>query len=132
MSGFTGSQLSLVEEALNVRYQQLIDEVKNELENAGEYQYGEIIARDPLDIGDVSVGDALADLNVAMIDRQIHEIRDIEDARKRMKGGEFGACISCGAEIAFERLLASPTAKRCIQCQQQHDKIYAVERTPSL
>ena len=132
MSSFTGSQLSLVEEALSVRYQQLIDEVKNELENAEEYQYGEIIGRDPTDIGDVSVGDALADLNVAMIDRQIHEIRDIEDARKRIKGGEFGACISCGTEIAFERLLASPTAKRCIQCQQQYDKTYAVESTPSL
>lgn len=132
MNALTKSQQSQVEESLQVRYQQLLEEVRNELENAGEYQYGEIIGRDPSDIGDVSVGDALADLNAAMIDRQIHEIRDIEETRKRMKVGGFGTCISCGAEIAFARLLASPTAKRCIQCQQQHEKTYSVESTPSL
>jgi len=132
MSIFTKDQQSQIERALEAHYQSLIKEVRDEMENAGQRQYAEIIGRDSTDSGDVSVGDALADLNAAMIDRQIHEIRDIEATRKRMKGDGFGICMDCGEPVAFERLMAYPTARRCIRCQQQHDKTYAVESTPSL
>lgn len=132
MATFTKDQQSKIEHALEARYQSLIEEVRDELENAEQQQYAEIIGRDPADVGDESVADALTDLNAAMVDRQIHEIRDIEATRKRMKGEAFGICMDCGEPIAFERLLVSPTAQRCIRCQQQHDKTYAVEGTPSL
>lgn len=132
MATFTKDQQSKIEQALEARYQSLIEEVRDELENAGQHQYAEIIGRDPADIGDESVADALTDLNAAMVDRQIHEIRDIEATRKRMKGDAFGICLDCGEPIAFERLMAYPAAKRCIRCQQQHDKTYVVEGTPSL
>lgn len=132
MANFTPQQQTQLEKALNDRYQSLLEEVRDELENAGQQQYVEIIGRVPTDIGDESVGDALADFNAAVVDRQIHEIRDIEAAAKRLKDGSFGTCIDCGDEIAFERLMAYPTAKRCIRCQQQHEKTYASQSTPSL
>lgn len=110
----------------------MIEEVREELANAGQHQYIEIIGNVPTDSGDASMGDLLADLNAAMIDRQILEIRDIEAARLRIENKEFGICQNCGEGIAFERRLAYPTAKRCISCQQQYEKNYATESTPSL
>lgn len=132
MANLTQKQTAQLDQALSDRYQKLIEEVRDELENAGQQQYVELIGRVPADIGDESVADALADFNAAMVDRQIHEIRDIEAARKRLKGGSYGACMDCGDDIAFERLMAYPTAKRCVRCQQQREKTYASEGRPSM
>ena len=90
------------------------------------------MGRDPGDIGDESVADAVADLNLEIVDRQVHEMRDIEAARRRIKAGDYGVCMDCGAGIGFDRLMAYPTTKRCITCQQQHERIYAGEARPSL
>ena len=132
MSDLSQEQQTQIEQVLNQRYQIVIEEVRDELENAGQQQYIEIVGNVPTDSGDASMGDALVDLNVAMIDRQIHEVRDIEAARQRIKDKAFGTCLDCGDGIAFERLMAYPTAKRCIRCQQQHEKTYASENTPTL
>ena len=70
----------------------------------------ELIDRVPADIGDQSVADSLADLNLALIDRHIQEVRDIEAARTRVKSGKFGVCIDCGEEVGFNVFL--PTQPR--------------------
>jgi len=126
------SQLSELAGRLDQRYATLLEEVRDALEKSENQQYVELIDRVPADIGDQSVGDALADLSLALIDRHIQEIRDIEAARARIKDGRFGICAGCGDEIDFERLLAYPTAKRCLACQQQRERTYAHEGTPTL
>lgn len=126
------AQLSKLTKALDQRYESLLEEVRDELETGENQQYIELIGRTPADSGDESVGDALADLNLGIIDRHIQEIRDIEAARVRIKDRSFGACIECKADIVFERLLAYPTAKRCITCQQQYERTYAHAGTPTL
>jgi DnaK suppressor protein len=126
------TQLSELTKRLSERYNSLLEEVREELEESENQQYIELIGRVPADIGDQSLGDALADLNLAIIDRHIQELRDIEAAKARMKDGSFGVCIACGDEIAFARLLAYPTAKRCLACQRQRERTYAHEGTPSL
>ena len=128
----TQTQLSTLAKMLDRRYESLFEEVRDELEQSENQQYVELIGRTPADSGDESVGDALADLNLGIIDRHIREIRDIEAAKARMQDHSFGTCIGCEADIGFERLLAYPTAKRCIVCQQQHDKTYAHAGTPKL
>lgn len=45
--------------------------------------------------------------------QEIHEIRE---ALLRIERGEYGTCVSCGADINPERLKALPTATRCIKC----------------
>ena len=126
------SQLARLSRLLDQRHRLLIDEVRDELERSENQQYVELIDRSPADIGDQSVGDALADLNLAIIDRHIREIRDIEQATARVKDGRIAICIDCGQEIEFKRLLAYPTAKRCLLCQQQRERTYAHEGTPTL
>ena len=127
MTNLTPQQETRIEQVLNERYHKLIEEVRDELENAGQQQYVELLGRVPADIGDESVADALADFNAALVDRQIHEIRDIEATRKRLKEGAFGSCIDCDEEIVFERLMAYPTAKRCVRCQQQRERTFVGE-----
>ncbi|HEX8011080.1 MAG TPA: TraR/DksA family transcriptional regulator [Casimicrobiaceae bacterium] len=104
------AQRSKLTTKLEQRYASLIEKVRSALEKSENQQYIELIDRVPADIGDQSVGDALADLNLALIDRHIDEVRDIEAARARIMQGRFGVCIDCGQEIGFERLLAYPTA----------------------
>ncbi len=50
------------------------------------------------------------------------KIQDCEDALGRMAKGLFGICINCNNEILSERLIAFPTAKRCVRCQAVHEK----------
>lgn len=57
-----------------------------------------------------------------MSDQELHELQDISQARSRMQDGSYGLCADCGADIAVERLLAYPTAKRCLACQQLHER----------
>jgi len=128
----TESQLAEISTNLDQRHELLIHEVREELESSENQQYVELINNAPADIGDQSVGDALADLNLAIIDRHIREIRDIEQAKQRVQDGSIAFCADCGQEIEFKRLLAYPTATRCLLCQQQRERTYAHEGTPTL
>jgi RNA polymerase-binding protein DksA len=129
---FSRNQQSQLRKQLDKRYQALLEEVRDALEKSENQQYIELIGRTPADSGDQSVADALADLNLVIIDRHIGEIRDIEAARSRIKAGSFGTCVTCGGEIDFERLLVYPTAKRCVTCQRQRERTYAHTATPKL
>ena len=53
-------------------------------------------------------------------------------AREHMKNATYGICIDCGDAVAYERLAAYPTAKRCLGCQQQRERTYAHQGTPRL
>ena len=128
----TKTQMSKLERELGRQYKSLLEEVRDALEKSENQQYVELIDRAPADSGDQATGDALADLNLAIIDRHVREIRDIEAARARIGEGHFGSCTDCGGDIGFERLLAYPTAKRCFACQKQHEKTYAHEGNPKL
>ena len=130
--GLSANQVSELGERLDARYRLLLEEVRDEFEHGENQQYAELIGRVPADIGDQSVADALADLNVAIVDRHIEELRDIEAAKARIANGTFATCIVCSEDIGFERLLAYPTAKRCIRCQQQRERTYAHGSTPTL
>ena len=128
----TRTQVSKLESKLDKLHESLLEQVRDALEKSENQQYVELIDRAPADSGDQATADALADLNLAIIDRHVQEIRDIEATRARIKGGGFGNCSDCGGEIGFERLLAYPTAKRCFVCQRQHEKTYAHEANPKL
>jgi RNA polymerase-binding protein DksA len=128
----TQTQVSKLGRELDKQYESLLEEVRDALEKSENQQYVELIDRAPADSGDQATGDALADLNLAIIDRHVQELRDIEAARVRIRDGGFGTCIDCGGDIGFERLLAYATAKRCFVCQRQHEKTYAHEANPKL
>jgi DnaK suppressor protein len=61
------------------------------------------------------------------------EMRDLDDALVRLKRDPyFGICVECGDDIGIQRLMAFPTATRCVTCQGQREKTYAHGAIPTL
>lgn len=54
--------------------------------------------------------------NESLENQHIHEAEQIMAALARIEAGEYGVCSACGGDIAPARLLALPTATRCIAC----------------
>jgi RNA polymerase-binding transcription factor DksA len=131
MSHLTQQQLKTLGRQLTDRYEILLSEVRAELAAAGK-QNVDGLKPGTGDAGDESVADLIADLGATMVDRQLHEMREIERARERMADGSYGECADCGSDIPFERLLAYPTALRDVPCQNQYEKNYAHEGRPTL
>jgi len=48
----------------------------------------------------------------------------IENALDRIDEGTFGVCTDCGKDIPKARLMAVPTATRCVPCKEKADKKY--------
>ena len=84
------------------------------------------------DAADEAIADLLVDVNLSDITRDVEECRDIEGALTRIATRAFGICVSCREPIGLDRLEAYPTAKRCLTCQQLHDRRFATPATPTL
>jgi DnaK suppressor protein len=128
----TEPELATLARQLDERRGMLIGEVHDELDDTEGREYGKLTGALPGDTGDQSIANAEADLNFAMTDRHVEEVQAIDAAKARMRDGTYGYCVDCGTEIGYERLLAYPTAERCIQDQERVEKTYVHENTPTL
>ncbi len=54
--------------------------------------------------------------NIALEDRLVRELREVEKALVRIEKKEYGKCVKCGQEISRGRLEAYPAASLCVQC----------------
>jgi len=131
MSHLDQKELHGLAAVLEERRGVLRTELRELLHASGDERYKELAGM-VADLGDASVADLLADIDTAIADRHVHELREIEVARARLASGDFGICADCGGEIAYERLAAYPTAARCIACQERAERGYAHGGTPSL
>ena len=113
------------------RRRALLAELREDAARAREQPYSEHAGQAP-DTGDESVATLFADLEQADVTRDLEEYRALEAARDRLRGGEYGVCADCGGDIGFARLKATPSAVRCIQCQERHEKTYDGAPKPSL
>ena len=59
--------------------------------------------------------------NFAMSEHETAELADIDRALELMDKGDYGTCIVCEVTIPVARLMATPTALRCIDCQSAHE-----------
>ncbi|MGD9788511.1 MAG: TraR/DksA family transcriptional regulator [Sulfuricellaceae bacterium] len=131
MAPLTAPQAAQLKKQLQQQKAALWEDIRAELERSGNQKFADLAGevRDP---GEESVAAMLVDIDAAIVDRQVREIRDIEDALARIADGVYGACTDCGADIGVDRLLAYPTALRCIRCQDQHEKTHGGEGKPTL
>jgi DnaK suppressor protein len=53
---------------------------------------------------------------MTLLDAARARLRDVETALGRLAEGGYGRCEVCGRPIDPERLVARPTASRCIDC----------------
>jgi RNA polymerase-binding transcription factor len=56
--------------------------------------------------------------DLALRDRAIQQLEQVDAALARLDAGTFGTCIRCGNPIAPGRLEALPWAALCIDCQR--------------
>ena len=131
MASLTERQIAGLQRRLEQRRTELRAEIREELLAGDDMRYADLAGR-VHDSGDESVADLLADMDVARIDRQITEIRGIETALSRIAMGLYGVCSDCDGDIDYMRLQTQPAAERCVACQEQHERSYAHEGTPSL
>lgn len=59
-----------------------------------------------------------------IVNQQLKELTEIEDALKRIQKGTYGVCEMCDETITIGRLRAKPFAKFCTPCRE----IYEVEK----
>ena len=76
------------------------------------------------EIDDDAVADLETSLEIASLERDLHEMRDAESALQRLHTLEYGTCIDCQGEIPYSRLHASPAALRCIRCQTDFERVW--------
>lgn len=74
------------------------------------------------DTKDHSIAQLLMESDDADLRRAATELQDIDAALQRVSTGTYGRCSACGTDIPGTRLSAYPTAKRCVACQQEHEK----------
>lgn len=69
-----------------------------------------------------TLADMALEADAAVVGQDAQDVRDIIAARRRVAAGTYGVCVDCGEPISYERLLAYPTAKRCIGCQREYER----------
>lgn len=79
---------------------------------------------------DWAQADAERDLAFALEERESAELVAIDGALQRIADGSYGLCVDCGVGIATARLHASPTALRCVGCQEKTEKAQGHAPTP--
>ena len=67
---------------------------------------------------DWAAADAMAHQDIALVSRDLAELAEVEAALARLADGSYGECADCGMTIPSARLLAYPTARRCVTCQE--------------
>ncbi len=127
----TDTQTKQLRELVDKRRAAILAELREDAARARDEPYAEHAGIAP-DSGDASLATLIADLEQADLTRDLGEFRALEAARERMQKGTYGVCEDCGSDIGVERLKASPTATRCIDCQSRHEKTFGGEPKPSL
>jgi len=120
----TETQRLQFKQQLKERYYNLREEIRQELLNSDNEHFIDL-AGQVHDLEEESVADLLVDLNLAILDMHIEEIRAIDAALIHLAEGSYGICADCNDDIAAERLQITPTATRCTRCQSSFERNHA-------
>lgn len=113
------------------RREELTSAIDNHVGQHAWTRYSDLVGQVG-DLEDHALAELLVDDELAGIQREISELRDVQAAEDRLERGECGTCIDCGGPVGFERLLAWPTAMRCVPCQETHEQTHAHPDHPTL
>jgi RNA polymerase-binding protein DksA len=131
MSDLNHEQTAQLEQLLRARRRTLRNEIREGLLKSGEAHHKDMAGM-VSDAGDESVANMLEDLEIAEVERDVRELREVEGALARFGRDDFGTCADCGGPIGFARLKAALGATRCMACQARREHGYAHEGTPKL
>lgn len=115
MSTFNRTHIPALQDSLQEREKQLLQELATAQDEREQAQDAEDLPREP----DANQTREASDREVRHAEylRDQQELQAVRAALKRMAQGSYGECVDCGKAIKLERLQASPSAMRCIACQ---------------
>lgn len=93
------------------------------LEQLRDHRQDVFVERVPEDSLGLASLTLLEDLAVGTLQREQQLLGEIEAALRRLRGGVFGTCESCGAEIPERRLHALPWARLCLKCAERRQAL---------
>lgn len=112
-------QIEELKEVLLTRKESITKNIQGSRESIDSLKNSE--CKDEFDYAEVS-SDSFKEGIIA--NQQLQELREIEEALKRIEKGSYGTCDMCDEQIAIGRLRAKPFAKFCTPCRE----IYEVEQ----
>lgn len=127
----TPQQTEQLAALLGGQRRELADAIDSHLAQHAQSRYTDLIG-EVGDLEDRALADLLVDEELAGIQRHISELREVQAALDRLERGSCGTCIECGGPVGFERLLAWPTATRCVSCQKAHEETHTRPGHPTL
>jgi DnaK suppressor protein len=90
----------------------------NELQSQSQATSSDV-SGDEVDVASISIdSNTLRKIGT----RESKYLSEIERALKKMEADTYGVCEMSGEDIPYERLLARPTAKYTIECQEIHER----------
>ena len=105
-------QISLIKQLIQTRLDNLT------LEEQANQSSKKIVELDQQSVGRLSRMDSLQQqaMAKAVALRRQSEKKTLQDALSRLNCDEYGVCIDCGDQIAFERLKLKPSVLKCLDC----------------
>lgn len=122
MNALTAPQTRRLAEMMDERFARELEEIDAIAARSQDERRQERLAGRPAEQLDGVLSEMAHAADYAMVSQNVEDVRDIIAARRRLAAGRYGICIDCGEDIAYARLLAYPTAKRCIDCQRVHEE----------
>jgi RNA polymerase-binding transcription factor DksA len=71
------------------------------------------------------------ELDIALLEMQFAQLREIEAAVRRLETGGYGRCLDCAGPMPPSRLYARPFAARYRACQEAHEGARRTKSSPS-
>lgn len=111
------SRISTYERLLRAQQRQLQDRVRARHE---EVQVDQQVPEDELAEATRSFMQTAA---VTTLERELHQLKEIEAALHRVQEGDYGVCDRCGKPIPERRLEALPWARFCLPCSELRERL---------
>ena len=111
------NQIDELKAILLQRKESLSQNIHNSIDSIDQLKNQDI--NDELDYADF-VSDSFTEGMIA--NHQLDELKQIEDALKKIKDGTYGICDMCGINIPIGRLKAKPFAKFCTECRTVYEQ----------
>jgi len=132
MSAIESTAREAIRAALARERQAVLDEIQNAASEQEQHQYGALLNDAPGDSSDEAQAVTLADLSAARMKHDMRRLHALEAAERRIDDPDFGLCEECGRPIPEARLFVQPDTRRCVACQDRHEKTYAGQPRGSL
>jgi len=106
------------------KFIQILNEAKERILNSqlmGSRDDLEISSDDLADESDLASSIINQSVTTNIRDREVRDLKMIEEAMARLHEGTFFECDECGDAIEEKRLIALPTTKLCISCAEESE-----------